>query len=805
MLSVILWIFFFHRCFHLVSAYSESSYDFYLLEECPLNTLVGIVSLETSTSYRTSASSPEVKDSFFLNHSTGEIRTLKRIDRESIQAFNDTVDLIFVSQTASLISVHVHILDINDNPPVFVQGFNNISIVEGATPGTRFPLQKARDPDKGENGTIAKYLLKPENLGIPNPFKITRVTDPDGEDSLFLELLDSLDREKEASYSFEIQVVDGGSPPLISNSFVFVNILDVNDNAPTFDEGIKNITIRSLGEEGEIVTNISAHDADSGVNSELTFSLLDDVKGQFEIDPSSGIIKRKKKRIICQKDSCGLCLQKLCVLAVEAQDQGSPKLTGRTFLNVHLIDENFFTPQITFKIYPTRSDYVLLDPSFETGTTLVVLTAADGDFGKDGQTEISLISGNEEDFFRLESGQNFAILRLNKIVDKKAPKQFSLEFEASDFGNPPKKSKKTLMIYVKSENDKPPKFEKQNFEITVPEATRPGTRISRIRVRSENGEPELRLLDLDKDLPFSLNPETGVLRVSKNLDFDLRSRYDFEIEASDPVYHWLKSTSKIVVQISDSNNHSPSFLEKRPFISVPENFNIRDPVFRAKCLDLDYAENGAVFYQLTDADLPLVKVDEKKGDVFLLQELDFEKTKNFTFRLSCFDDGIPKKMDSTTVTVFVEDINDNSPFFDSEFLEVNVRQNDPVGTQLATVEAWDLDELDRGLLKYFVIDSPFNDIDVNEETGTLFIKSPMNTHESGSSFKVTVGAKDIGGHFSSNKITVTVHVIDELTEIPVFLEKKRIFKIEENSPVNHLVGNFRATVSHKVWSLQIPD
>lgn len=63
---------------------------------------------------------------------------------------------------------------------------------------------------------------------------------------------------------------------------------------------------------------------------------------------------------------------------------------------------------------------------------------------------------------------------------------------------------------------------------------------------------------------------------------------------------------------------------------------------------------------------------------------------------------------------------------------------------------------------------------------------------------MTVGAKDTAGHFALNKLVITVHVIDELTEIPVFFEQERIFEIEENSPVNHLVGNFRATVSHKV-------
>ena len=135
--------------------------------------------------------------------------------------------------------------------------------------------------------------MKPEDLTISNPFKITRITDLNGEDSLYLELLDSLDREKQSSYSFELQVIDGGSPPLTSNSFILITVLDVNDNAPVFEEGIKNVSIKSIGKEGDVVANISAKDYDTGVNSQLIYSLLDDINGQFEIDPSSEIIRRK--------------------------------------------------------------------------------------------------------------------------------------------------------------------------------------------------------------------------------------------------------------------------------------------------------------------------------------------------------------------------------------------------------------------------------------------------------------------------------------------------------------------------------
>ncbi|VDK19341.1 unnamed protein product [Anisakis simplex] len=92
---------------------------------------------------------------------SGEIRTaVERLDREAIREANATFRMVLVSPGhANIITVHVHVLDINDNQPVFPCTLQNVSVVESAAIGTRIALQSARDADLGENGTIVEYRI----------------------------------------------------------------------------------------------------------------------------------------------------------------------------------------------------------------------------------------------------------------------------------------------------------------------------------------------------------------------------------------------------------------------------------------------------------------------------------------------------------------------------------------------------------------------------------------------------------------------------------------------------------------------
>lgn len=74
-----------------------------------------------------------------------------------------------------------------------------------------------------------------------------------------------------------------------------------------------------------------------------------------------------------------------------------------------------------------------------------MITASDRDDGQN--VRISIVGGNEENYFRLEGGENYGILRQNRIVDKRV-EQFLLKFFATDDGVPPRSSERDLKVGV---------------------------------------------------------------------------------------------------------------------------------------------------------------------------------------------------------------------------------------------------------------------------------------------------------------------------------------------------------------------
>lgn len=89
-----------------------------LLTGAPTGTLIGKITVNDGLNYRLNGRSELVN----FNPTNGEIRSAMVFDRESISV-NGSFNIILVAQPAAIISVHVTVLDINDNDPVFPSSF----------------------------------------------------------------------------------------------------------------------------------------------------------------------------------------------------------------------------------------------------------------------------------------------------------------------------------------------------------------------------------------------------------------------------------------------------------------------------------------------------------------------------------------------------------------------------------------------------------------------------------------------------------------------------------------------------------
>jgi len=99
-------------------------------------------------------------------------------------------------------------------------------------------------------------------------------------------------------YQVTVKVRDYGTPPLSTNCFLFVTILDINDNKPVFDytaayySTVTNTASLSIGNR---IYRVFAYDVDNGVNGTVVYSLtsvLPPCQNCFTVDSPTGWIRR---------------------------------------------------------------------------------------------------------------------------------------------------------------------------------------------------------------------------------------------------------------------------------------------------------------------------------------------------------------------------------------------------------------------------------------------------------------------------------------------------------------------------------
>lgn len=67
---------------------------------------------------------------------------------------------------------------------------------------------------------------------------------------------DDLDYEVCKDFFLKVEAVDGGTPPLKTSTIVTIEVMDINDNAPSFSEDIYNVLISEDAAIGETVIRV---------------------------------------------------------------------------------------------------------------------------------------------------------------------------------------------------------------------------------------------------------------------------------------------------------------------------------------------------------------------------------------------------------------------------------------------------------------------------------------------------------------------------------------------------------------------
>uniref|UniRef100_U3KPM6 Protocadherin alpha subfamily C, 2 n=1 Tax=Oryctolagus cuniculus TaxID=9986 RepID=U3KPM6_RABIT len=210
---------------------------------------------------------PVVSQKFAINERTGEIKVNDAIDFEDSNSYEILVDVTDKGHPPMVghCTVLVEILDENDNPPEVVVTSLLVPIREDAPVGTVIALVTVSDRDSGANGQVSCALTPDVPFRLLSTFR-----------NYYSLVLDSgLDRELVSGYGVVVTARDAGSPALRASASVWVEVADVNDNAPAFAQAEYTVFVRENNAPGCHLVTVSARDADARENARVSYSLVE--------------------------------------------------------------------------------------------------------------------------------------------------------------------------------------------------------------------------------------------------------------------------------------------------------------------------------------------------------------------------------------------------------------------------------------------------------------------------------------------------------------------------------------------------
>nr|XP_033948396.1 protocadherin gamma-A11-like isoform X2 [Pseudochaenichthys georgianus] len=637
---------------HLVNG--DLSYS--IPEEMKRESVIGNVAKDLGLDLRTLSSRKARVDSegtrkryCDMNLSTGDLVTSERMDRESLCGKKPScvvkVDLV-LENPLELHRVSLHVQDVNDNSPTFKDNLIELEIRESAEKSNRFSIEEAHDADIGQHAVQRYSLQKNDNFIL-------------AVDSNKVELVleNKLDREKQNDINLLLTALDGGSPQRSGTVVIHVTVLDANDNAPVFSQAVYKASLPENSPPDTIVINVSATDADEGVNGDVTYDFghgSEDYVNIFSIDHKTGKVKvtgvidfeeiNLFEMKIKAKDGLGLISYAKVIIDVTDMNDNAPVIYLKSLTN------------------PLPED---VSPGAEVG----IINVQDRDSETNGQVRCSI--QQNVPFKLVPSIKNYYSLVTTGQLDRELVSDYNITITATDEGSPPLSSSKTVQLSVADINDNPPVFEEQSYSAHVTENNKPGSTLCSVTARDpdwrQNGTVIYSLLPGEVNgAPvssyLSVNGDTGVIHAVRTFDYEQFRSFKVHVMARDNGSPPLSSNVTVSVFISDVNDNSPQILYPAPegnsFMTelVPKAAHGGSLVSKVIAVDADSGQNAWLSYHIVKSTDPgLFTIGLHSGEIRTQRDISESDSMKQNLVVSVKDNGQPSLSATCSMYLLISD------------------------------------------------------------------------------------------------------------------------------------------------------
>uniref|UniRef100_A0A8B9EFI6 Cadherin domain-containing protein n=1 Tax=Anser cygnoides TaxID=8845 RepID=A0A8B9EFI6_ANSCY len=565
---------------------------------------------------------------FQLDSRSGLLTLRQGLDREAAASFLLVVEATDqarnVSQRRSAaVTARVFVTDENDNAPVFLSPAA-VSVMEDQPTGFVALHVVAQDNDLGENGRVS-YSLRAGNSD--GRFHLNPSTGA-------LSVVRALNREEVVQHNLTVVATDHGFPRRSATQLLSVLVLDVNDEAPSFEKPEYEAHIMENLPAGSPVLQVLATDRDLGANGQVTYGGLSG--GPFSIHPQTGLI--------------------VTTHALDREEQEQHVLMGMAVQMGAPHCPSLCQPQVTIML-----------------SCCPLSSFPDGDPGQD--FILDPVSG---------------VLSTARALDREQVAFYTLTVVVQDHGTPPRSATMSVNVRVLDLNDNAPVFAQASYVVEVPEDLPVGALVLQLEAEDPdegtNGQVTYYLGNESLGM-FQVEPQSGRIRSAQPLDRERHTSYSFLAKAVDSAPWEPKSAAvRVMVTVRDVNDHAPAFLHSPLTVNLSRHTSLKQVVATMRAEDRDAGANASILYRLATPNSAFA-INSYTGDIQLLQPLGSLSQRQRTLFILATDLGQPALSSTGVVVIHLQEEPYRGLRFPRSTSEVALPENAAPGTAVASIQA----------------------------------------------------------------------------------------------------------------------
>nr|XP_014352631.1 PREDICTED: protocadherin Fat 3 [Latimeria chalumnae] len=559
-----------------------------------------------------------------------------------------------------------------------------------------------------------------------------------------------LDYEGTPTYQLIVQATNMAG--MASNATVTIQIVDENDNPPTFlhsqyvgsiSEAAPVNSIVFCSDDDPLI--IKATDADHNQNALLVYQIVESTaKKYFTVDSSTGAI-----RTIAELDHETIAKFNF---HVHVRDSGSPQLTAESPVEVtiEVVDINDTPPVFSQETYETT----LLLPTY-SGVEILKVSANDPDSEIPSELTYSLI---EENLHHFLIDANSGILTVKNHSISKDHYRLTVRVSDGKFY-----STALVTIMVKEAMDSGLHFPHGLYFTSILENI---TNISKVVVVNAVGnrlnEP-LKYTILNPGNKFKIKSTSGVIQTT-GVPFDREDQevYELVVEASREYDHLRVARVVVRVHIEDINDNLPVFVGLPYYAAVQVDAKPGALIYQVTAVDRDKGINGDVAFFLKD-DSGHFEINKHTGSVTLKEAFDSDLSNiEYGVLVIAKDGGNPSL--SAVVELPITVVNKAMPVFDKPFYSTTINEDIQPHTAILSINATSPEG--QSIIYTIVDGDPYNQYNIDFDTGVISVIRLLD-YEVDSVFKLIVRATDsLTG--ARAEVPVDIIILDINDNPPVF-------------------------------------